>query len=196
MSSEPPKLQPNDIVYAEYTRLSAAAERIFHSSFDDFKLLAIVGALIGLEPITTYVNEGKPIAVSYLFVGFLGLFSIIAMIAFRDTLKQSFMFYLGEHQIRCEEFIREQYGFNETNLFLTCSEFEQWVRSRHKKLVIAFNFFVLLPTIGIPAFILYRNENGVFRYYTFSYVVICLAVYALYFYLTKAFLPKKALLKN
>lgn len=196
MSSEPPKLQPNDIVYAEYMRLSAAAERIFHSSFDDFKLLAIVGAIVGLEPITTYVNEGKPIAVSYLFVGFLGLFSIIAVIAFRDTLKQSFMFYLGEHLIRYEEFIRKLYGFNETNLFLAYSEFEQWVSSRHKKLVIAFNFFVLLPTIGIPAFILYRNENGVFRYYTFSYVVICLAVYALYFYLTKTFLPKKALHKN
>jgi hypothetical protein len=196
MSSEPPELQPNDIVYAEYTRLSGASERMVYSSFDDFKLLAIVGAIVGLEPITTYVNEGKPIAVSYLFVGFLGLFSIIAVIAFRDTLKQSFLYYLGEHQIRCEEFIRKQYGFNETNLFLTCSEFEQWASSRHRKLVIAFNFFILLPTIGIPAFILYRNENGVFRYYTFSYVVICLAVYALYFYLTKAFLPKKALHKN
>lgn len=196
MSSEPPKLQPNDIVYAEYTRLSAVSERIFHSSFDDIKLLAALGAIIGLEPITTYVNEGKPIAVSYLFIGFLGVFSIIAAIAFRDTLKQSFMFYLGEHLIRYEEFIRKQDGFKETNLFLTHSEGEQWLSSRHKKLVIAFNFFVLLPTIGIPAFILYRNESGVFRYYTFSYVVICLAVYALYFYLTKAFLPKKALHKN
>lgn len=196
MSSEPPKLQPHDIVFAEYTRLNAVTERIIHSSYDDFKLLAVVVALVGLEPVTRYVNGGQPIRISYLFVGFLGLFSVIAMIAFRAMLKQSFLYYLIEHLIRFEEFIREQYGLKETNLFLIHGDAELWASSGHRKLAVVFNFFFLLPVIGIPTFILYRNEDGVFRYYTFSYVVICLAVYALYFYLANAFLPKKILVKK
>lgn len=192
MSEDPPDASPSKIVYAEYTRLSAASERMTHSSLDDFKLLAVVGAMVGLQPVSDYLKgDGGKIAVSSLFVGFMGLLFIVAVIAFRDTLKQSLIVYLGEHLTRYENILRVMYSCESNGLFRTYSEAEQWAAEKHAKLVVTFNIFILLPVAGIPAFVLSRYEVFPYWNYTYFYLATCGGVYFLYYYLSKIYLRKR-----
>lgn len=195
MSEEVTEMPTSSIIYAEYVRLSTALEELTNSSFDDFKLFAVIGAILGLKPLADSLSGGE-VSAAYLFVGFLGLFFIIAIIAFRDTLKQSLIFYISTHLIRYEKVIRQQVPIAiQEDLFQTYGEVDVWFRKRHKNLVLAFNFFFLLPVIIIPSFVLWRGKPSG-PYFSLTYIAVCFAVYAFYFFMSKVYLSRPVGLHN
>lgn len=189
MKEESPEMESSSIVYAEYVRLSEAAEKLMNSSFEDFKLLAVIGAILGLKPVADSLSGGE-VRAPYLFVGFLGLLFVIAIIAFRDTLKQSLIVYLGQHLKRYEQVLKERVPVAAgARLFRTYSDYDEWLKKRHIKLVIAFNLFFVLPVVIIPSFILWHaRPNGLL--YSLFYLCSSLFVYALHFFLGKVYLSK------
>src|SRR5688572_9495710 len=86
-----------DYYYKEYDRLQHRTDAIVDSSFNDFALLSAAGIIIAWPPISDsdlFSNNNKPLI---LFIGFLGLLIIVAIIATRDLVKQSLLqFYFRE----------------------------------------------------------------------------------------------------
>lgn len=77
-----------EYVYKEYVRLHEVANAYAHSSFDDFKLLAAVGLILTWAPFGSLFT-GETASPEVLFLGFVAILLIIAIIGTRDFLKQS-----------------------------------------------------------------------------------------------------------
>jgi hypothetical protein len=189
VKEEGPEMATSSIVYAEYVRLGDTTEKLMNSSFDDFKLFAVIGAILGLKPLADSLSGG-PVRSTYLFVGFLGLLLVVAIIAFRDTLKQSLMVYMSNHLKRYEKVIKQHVPVAaEGNLFQAYAEFDEWVKRRHIKLAIIFNIFFLLPVVIIPTFILWHAEpDG--PVYARLYLGISIIIYVIHFFVSKVYLGR------
>jgi hypothetical protein len=95
-----------DFLYQEYVRLSHRLDTIIDSSWDDFKLLGASSALIAWPPLAQSDLFSRSDSCFILFVGFIGILFIMAIIGMRDLIKQSLMqHYLFELR-RHEEEIR------------------------------------------------------------------------------------------
>ena len=94
MSTDPE--QKIDYLYKEYVRLSEKSDELIKSTFDDFKLYGVVGAIIVIwKPISEVIISTNPRfdASSILFLGFLSLLSIVGIITYLNLLKQAYTWY-------------------------------------------------------------------------------------------------------
>lgn len=150
--------QKTDYCYREYVRLSAQADALIQSTFDDFKLFGVVGATIVLwKPIADLI---APINSKFdpsfiLFLGFLSLFSIIGIITCVSLLKHAYAWYFVHNLQAYELVLKERLGEVETsrlfnfNLGKEDSKFISAVyRTAFKFLLIIFaSVMVVLPFI-------------------------------------------------
>lgn len=94
MDTDP--IQRLEILYREYVRLNDKAEDLIKSTYDDFKSLGVVGAVIIIwKPISEVILPAIPRLESslFLFLGFLSLLAILGLVAFTNLLKQSYSWY-------------------------------------------------------------------------------------------------------
>ncbi|MDR4485184.1 MAG: hypothetical protein R3B95_18605 [Nitrospirales bacterium] len=98
-----------DLLYQEYFRLHGVINSYTFSSFDDFKMLAVIGMMIAWEPLATrftnvqtQTKEGCKI----IFFGFVAILFVLAVIATRDLLKQSIIQFEIHQLASYEEVIR------------------------------------------------------------------------------------------
>jgi hypothetical protein len=85
-----------EYLYKEYVRLNDKADDLISSTYDDFKLLGVVGAVIIVwKPISEIILPTIPRLDSslFLFLGFLSLLIILGLIALVNLIKQSYTWY-------------------------------------------------------------------------------------------------------
>src|SRR5690349_22647753 len=87
---------PKDLqlVYEELVRLEGRIDAMAQSSFEDFKLLGALGAVLGLSPVAEYFKADVEVSGEVKLLMFLTLFAILAVVSFRDLMKQSLIRFL------------------------------------------------------------------------------------------------------
>jgi hypothetical protein len=111
MSTDPE--QKIDYLYKEYVRLSEQSDELIKSTFDDFKLYGVVGAIIVIwKPISEVVISTNPKfdASSILFLGFLSLLLIVGIITYLGLLKQAYTWYFVHNLQAYEVEIKKALG--------------------------------------------------------------------------------------
>jgi hypothetical protein len=174
-----------DYLYKEYVRLSEQAEEYIKSAFEDFKLMGVIGATIALwKPIVDAIQLASPDidADGLLFLGFLSLLLVIAIIGFWNLMKQSFIIFFADNLQGYEEEIRkalnEQGGSRVFNLNL---EKEIKLIESYRTTFRAFLAIFALATTGIPFLILLPIELT----YALIYLSVSLSIFLLYFRVLK-----------
>ena len=127
-----------DYLYEEYTRLHALVDTYAKSSFKDFKLLAVVGsaATLSLKLATPSLTKEYPDEVVHLlFFAFLLILGMIAVIAFRDLIKQSLIAGYAAHMISYENELRGELKMPE---FGVASASEPWYTTLYLPLMQSF----------------------------------------------------------
>ena len=171
-----------EILREEYKQLKTRFEMLMDSSFSDFHLLASIGALIAWPPIATSnlfqnTQEG-PI----LLVGFIGILSLIVIIAVRDMLKWSVIeFYLGEMRLYEQE-IRE-YINSETQGFQLASHWPKHFREQYIPLFSRFSLLFVLLLIFLPVGVFYFRAEYV---YLTIYLIVFSVVFGIYLLAARA----------
>jgi len=100
-----------EYLYKEYARLSEKVEENIKGSFDDFKLLGAASAsIIVWKPIADLITQVNP-KVNYsglLFLGFLSLLLVFALIGFTSLVRTAYMFSIVSSLLSFEEEIRKE----------------------------------------------------------------------------------------
>ena len=169
-----------DYLYKEYVRLSQQAEEYIKSAFDDFKLMGVIGATISLwKPIVDVIALANP-KIDYsgiLFLGFLSLLLIIAIIGFWNLIKQSFIIFFADNLQGYEEELRK--GFNErgdSRVFNLNLEKEAKLLDNYKITFTAFLSVFALATTIIPFLILLSFKVT----YSVIYLLLSLTIFGVY----------------
>jgi hypothetical protein len=166
-----------DLNREEYVRLANRYESLVDSSFSDFKLLAAIGALIVWPPLSAsdlFVRntDSGPI----LFVGFVGILSIIVIIAVRDMVKWALIdFYLEEMRI-LEDAIGARVGQDNATIRFA----HNWPEYRARRYVPVFKRFALLFVLFLlcfPGGILFLRAEYLFAGLYLAVFAVVLAIY-------------------
>lgn len=183
MSSE----QRLDYLYKEYIRLSQQAEEYIRSAFDDFKLMGVIGATISLwKPIVDVIVLANPkIDFDYsglLFVGFLSLLLVIAVIGFWNLIKQSFIIFFADNLQGYEEELRKELSERENSrVFNLNLEKETKLIISYRTTFSAFLAVFALATTVIP-FLILLSFNFT---YSLTYLLLALTIFGTYFRVLK-----------
>lgn len=170
-----------DYLYKEYVRLSQQAEEYIKSAFDDFKLMGVIGATIALwKPIVDVIVLANP-KIDYsglLFLGFLSLLLIIAIIGFWNLIKQSFIIFFADNLQGYEEEIRKEFNeLGNSRVFNLNNEKEAKLLLSYKTTFTAFILIFTLTTTVIPFLILLSFKV----IYAFTYLLLSLLIFGIYF---------------
>ena len=126
-------------------RIDKKIEKLVHSSFNDFKLLGALGAVVGVGPVLTYLegsNKGALLRATLLAC--LAAFGVLAIVAFRDLLKQSLIAYL----IREQRIVARQLG--PSTIFRAPHRWARWHKRRYSPLMTTFYGLVAVACIALP----------------------------------------------
>ncbi|MBF2050714.1 MAG: hypothetical protein EDM05_60500 [Leptolyngbya sp. IPPAS B-1204] len=103
-----------EYLYKEYVRLNDKAEDLINSTYDDFKSLGVVGAVIIVwKPIPEIILPTIPKLDSslFLFLVFLSLLIILGLVALSNLIKQSYSWYfvynLQAYEVEIKKELRE-----------------------------------------------------------------------------------------
>lgn len=174
-----------DYLYKEYVRLSQQAEEYIQSAFEDLKLMGVIGATIALwKPIVDFIVLAKPEfdASGLLFLGFLCLLLIIAIIGFWNLIKQSFIIFFADNLQSYEEEIRKELSVVEgSGVFGLNLEKEAKLLQSYRSTFAAFLSVFALATTFIPFLILISLSAT----YALIYLALSLALFGTYFRVLK-----------
>ncbi len=181
MSSE----QRLDYLYKEYVRLSQQTEEYIRSAFDDLKLMGVIGATIALwKPIVDIIVLANP-KIDYsglLFLGFLSLLLIIAVIGFWNLIKQSFIIFFADNLQGYEEELRKELNELESSrVFNLNLEKETKLLVSYRITFTAFLLVFTLATTVIPSLILLSFKLT----YSLIYLLLSLTIFGIYFRVLK-----------
>jgi len=164
-----------DYKYKEMVRLAEKSDEYAKSSFEDFKMLSAVGALLAFKPATSFLQvDGEILMIS----GFLSILFVIAFIGFFGLMKQSIVnFYLGQILI-FEKEVRKELEENDCEI-QTFRVTENWkLHGRIKQRDLAKRFYLLFYlVISIyPTVIIFNDANIKFAlgYFGTSILVVVL----------------------
>lgn len=174
-----------DYLYKEYVRLSQQAEEYIKSAFDDFKLMGVIGATIALwKPIADVIALANP-KIDYsglLFLGFLSLLLVIAIIGFWNLIKQSFIIFFADNLQGYEEEIRRELNELESSrVFNLNLEKEVKLLVSYRTTFTAFISVFSLATTIIPFLILLSFKTT----YSLIYLLLSLIIFGVYFRVLK-----------
>lgn len=170
-----------EFLYKEYVRLSETAENYIKSAFDDFRLMGVIGATIALwKPIVDFIVLANP-DLDYsglLFLGFLSLLLVVAVIGFWNLIKQVFIVFFADNLQGYENEIRqalnEQTGSRVFNLNI--EKETKLLRSYRITFAAFLSVFALAITI-IPFLILVSFSIS----YAVLYLALSLLIIGIYF---------------
>ena len=165
-----------EYLYKEYIRLSDKAEDSIKDTYDDFKMVGAVSALIVLwKPIAELIAPIKSDvdASLILFLGFLSLLTVVGLIALLNLVKQSYTWYFVHNLQAYETEIRKELGETEGSQvfsFNIAKEDKRFVTAVYRLSLRAFVMSFAFSVIVIPFVILcYSN-----RLYAVLYLLISL----------------------
>ena len=174
-----------DYLYKEYVRLSQQAEEYIKSAFEDFKLMGVLGATIALwKPIVDFIALASPKIDSsgLLFIGFLSLLLIIAIIGFWNLIKQSFIIFFADNLQGYEEEIRKELDeLDNSKVFNLNLDKEVKLINSYRMTFAAFLLIFALATTVIPFLILLSFKIT----YSLIYLLVSLTIFGIYFRVLK-----------
>jgi|HubBroStandDraft_1064217.scaffolds.fasta_scaffold196764_2 hypothetical protein len=180
---EPDTATTRDLLYKEYVRLHEKMDAYANASFADFKLLAVVGAgaglIVKLSHATKLTNpDGSPFNSAFLapLLAFASL-GLVAILAFRDLLRQSVLYGLVPHLKALEAEIRKRFALEDTQVFLVNTSIPTWRRT-HVIATRAFGVAFLLVIAGLPAVVMLRETSEVAL--GIAYVITALLFFGAY----------------
>ncbi|MDZ8225993.1 MULTISPECIES: hypothetical protein [unclassified Nostoc] len=174
-----------EYLYKEYVRLSEKAEEYIKSAFEDLKLMGVIGATIALwKPIVDAIVLANPKIdqSGILFLGFLSLLLVVAIIGFWNLIKQSFIIFFADNLQGYEEEIRKE--LNEADysrVFNFNLEKETKLIESYRTTFAAFIIVFAIATTFIPFIILFYTN----AYYAFVYILLSLTIFGSYFQVLK-----------
>lgn len=149
-------------LYKEYSTLSARLDAYTASSFDDFKLLAVIGLVFAWEPVTKQFS--KLDAPYILWLGFSAIALVVAIMECRDLLKHSLIRFYLQRLIEIEEELLELADRQSAKGFHTARSWPAWYSSRHIHLISYFQKFLYGTIIGVPFCILAASTQDPLYY--------------------------------
>lgn len=184
-----------DYLYKEYVRLSEQAEQYIKSAFEDFKLLGVISATIVLwKPIVDMIVIANP-KINYdglLFLGFLSLLLVVAIVGFWNLIRQSFIIFFADNLQGYEEEIRKELSeLKDSRVFNFNLEKEIKLIDSYRITFAAFLVVFAVAVAGIPFLVLLFVEP----FYAVIYLFLSLTTFAMYFRVLKRS-TKKYLSKN
>ncbi len=160
-----------NFLYTEYVRLSSLVNSYAASSFSDFQLLGVVGAMLAWEPLANRLaktQHNEQADVKIIFFGFVAIFFVVAIIATRDLMKQSIIIFEINQICLYEQAIRNLATFDLKNTFKSAIEWTFWINDVHEPISNHFRLLVIILATAFPAFVLWAKN----RRYTYSYLAI------------------------
>jgi hypothetical protein len=109
MSSQSAPSNETEQVYKEYVRLNERFDSLVDSSFNDFKLLGAVGALIAWPPLASLDVFNTVYSGLILFIGFVGILFIVAIIGTRDLLRWTLVEYYLQQMLVYEDELKKPF---------------------------------------------------------------------------------------
>jgi hypothetical protein len=163
---EPDTVATRDLLYKEYVRLHEKMDAYANASFADFKLLAVVGAGAGLVVKLSHATkltkaDDVPFDSAILagLVAFASL-GLVAILAFRDLLRQSVLYGLVPHLKALEAEIRKRFALEESKVFLVNTSIPKWRRT-HVIATRAFGLAFLFVVAGLPTAVMVLETKEV-----------------------------------
>ncbi len=170
-----------DYLYKEYTRLNEKSEEYLKSSYEDFKFLGAIGAIIvfwkSIADIIVLSNA-KVNYSSILFLGFLSLLFTVAVIGFMNLVKQSYIFFFIDNLQGYEKDIRKELAIVEDSRAFSLNT--EKVKRGIKTYYLTFGAFIIITssTITLIPFIVLLNSSV-----TNAVIYLLIAIMILVFYL-------------
>jgi len=159
--------------YKEFVRLSEVCDKHVESSFNDFKLLGALGALLSWGPISNITGKVPP---DLVLIGFLAIIVITGLIGIYSLLRQSVVnFYLQEIQ-EYEEAIRKDLGDNSMGTFRVAEHWSQWSKTQQRKIGTVFYVLFYLAAILIPTLVLWDSPKERAIYLIVAAVIIAMHI--------------------
>lgn len=175
-----------EILYKELVRLNEVINTYVFSSFSDFQLLGVIGFILTWEPIAknilnlkkTHQDENKLI-----LIGFLALIFVFFIIATRDLMKQSIVFFYMQEVKHYEASIQDTLKLNNANIFNLSTNWNNWYVETHRYVSYHFRLLMFLFISLFPTIILW-NKNKKYSAVYIIFVMFLTSIYihsALYF---------------
>lgn len=153
-------MKMDEIVYREYVRLVERHDKLLDSSFNDIKLYGVIGSVIGIIGVmkkSGFLSNEKYQDEIY-FVVLLLLFFLIAIIAYRDLLKQVYIVHLAFNIKKTEDHIRKNY-IDMEDLFVLRKSWHEKYYSLMKKSYSAFSVVFFMPLILFPIYLFWESNK-------------------------------------
>ena len=167
------------LAYKEYVRLQEVLNSYVNSSFADFQLLAAIGFLLAWEPLSKRLSNigGKKInSDRTLFLGFVAIAFVLFIIAARDLMKQSIIFFYLKEIERIEPFVQSDMSEKIKDIFQISSQFKSWMSATHSWVSIQFRGLSFLFISIFPTMLLWKENKKYAKHYL-SFVLILLGIY-------------------
>jgi hypothetical protein len=142
-----------DTIYKEYVRLIERHDKLLDGSFEDFRLYAIIGSLftIIIGFINTdlfnesFLNNGKESIDDFTFLISLFTFLLVALIAARDLLKQTYITHLTYNIRKLEKYIQDSLLTEEDRSRYEIFNLRRsWLEKYFNVLQKSYSFFLLI----------------------------------------------------
>ncbi len=166
-----------EYIYKEYVRLSNKYDLYQKSSFDDFKLLGVIGFMFAWKPIIDFELFETDNSSLLLLFGFIAILFIVAIIAIHDLLKRSLINYYRQELCFFEAEIRASLGQPETNTFRFAEHWKTWSKQKHRRIAFRFHLLFYLLLGFFPTIVLLFQESFLYAGIYASVVLIVLGIF-------------------
>lgn len=174
-----------EIIYKEYVRLVERYNALIDSSFNDIKLYGVIGSAIGLIGVAkksgfniSFNNESEN---EVYFVIILLLFFLIAIIAFRDLLKQVYIVHSSYNIKKMEDYINNKY-FEKLEIFNLRKSWSEKYYTLMKTTYSAFTIIFFLPIILFPIYLFINKETLICGIILSFIMILTLIIYSFLVY--------------
>jgi hypothetical protein len=175
-----------ELLYQEYVRIAAVIDRYSFSSFGDFQLIAVVGAMLAWKPLADRLTKigrlGDTDAHRVLLLGFIAIAAMLTILALRDLTKHSVIqFHLLEAE-KYEAAIRSLQQKPGLETFRTASGWRDWQSNVQLPLVLIYRGFFVVVLAAFPSVVLlWTCPVAYVRCYVLV-VILFAAIYSAGFY--------------
>lgn len=135
------------LLYKDYAALSKRIDVYAKSAFDDFKLLAVVGAIVGwsLVPERSFLER---------FLGFTIIGIIVVLLEYRNLLKISMIYFYMSQLVATEQELSRASGHADARSFHIGRDWPAWYEAHHKLLGIWYQWILYAAVIFWPSIFL------------------------------------------
>lgn len=173
-----------DTLYAEYTRLQGRVDHYLQSSFEDFKLIGAIAIFLTWAPLANVLAGLHPgleeDQTLILFLGFVGILLIVAVIGMRDVIKQSVIFYYVDEIQFYEAELRKMHHLERSDVFRGIEHLNVWYAQKHRRIYSLFTLCFLFGLFILPPIVL-RGSRFLWLYFIIMAFVLLLYGVSVYY---------------